>query len=97
MASRGGAWGRVRERLLRRFPESLAGCGEQASAYGKCIASHAAGQVDLRKDVCAKEFEMLMDCFTKAVSHRFLFYFVELSFFTWCSCYTINCHRMHQL
>ncbi|XP_020669106.2 NADH dehydrogenase [ubiquinone] 1 alpha subcomplex assembly factor 8 isoform X2 [Pogona vitticeps] len=64
MSSR-GIWGRVRERL-HRFPELLESCGEQASIYGKCIASHTAGQRDLKKDVCAKEFEMLMDCFTKA-------------------------------
>ncbi|KAF7236889.1 NADH dehydrogenase [ubiquinone] 1 alpha subcomplex assembly factor 8 [Varanus komodoensis] len=62
-----GIWGRVRGRF-ERFPELLASCGEQASVYGKCIASNATGHGDLKKDVCAKEFEMLMDCFTKAVS-----------------------------
>ncbi|XP_016846738.1 NADH dehydrogenase [ubiquinone] 1 alpha subcomplex assembly factor 8 [Anolis carolinensis] len=64
-----GVWGRVRERM-ERFPALLASCGEQASAYGKCVATHAVGPGDLKKDVCSKEFEMLMDCFTKAAKRN---------------------------
>uniref|UniRef100_A0ACB8EL29 Uncharacterized protein n=2 Tax=Sphaerodactylus townsendi TaxID=933632 RepID=A0ACB8EL29_9SAUR len=60
-----GVWGRVRERL-RRFPVLLASCEQQASVYGKCVASKTTGHGDLKKDVCAKEFQMLMECFTKA-------------------------------
>uniref|UniRef100_A0A8D0B5C0 NADH:ubiquinone oxidoreductase complex assembly factor 8 n=1 Tax=Salvator merianae TaxID=96440 RepID=A0A8D0B5C0_SALMN len=70
MTSR-GVWSRVRERL-QRFPELLASCGEQASVYGKCVASKTTGHGKLQKDACAKEFEMLMDCFTKAVSYLHL-------------------------
>uniref|UniRef100_A0A803TU85 NADH:ubiquinone oxidoreductase complex assembly factor 8 n=1 Tax=Anolis carolinensis TaxID=28377 RepID=A0A803TU85_ANOCA len=44
--------------------------GWSASAYGKCVATHAVGPGDLKKDVCSKEFEMLMDCFTKAVTRN---------------------------
>ncbi|CAI5765768.1 Hypothetical predicted protein [Podarcis lilfordi] len=68
MSSR-GVWGRVRQRL-QRFPELLAGCGEQASVYGKCVASKTTGHGDLKKDACAKEFEMLMDCFMKSAKRN---------------------------
>ncbi|XP_032065128.1 NADH dehydrogenase [ubiquinone] 1 alpha subcomplex assembly factor 8 [Pantherophis guttatus] len=64
MSSR-AVWERVRARV-QRFPELLASCGEQASVYGKCIASNTTEHGNLKKDVCAKEFAMLMDCFTEA-------------------------------
>ncbi|XP_033026423.1 NADH dehydrogenase [ubiquinone] 1 alpha subcomplex assembly factor 8 [Lacerta agilis] len=68
MSSR-GVWGHVRERL-QRFPELLAGCGEPASAYGKCVASRTTGHGDLRMDACAEEFEMLMECFAKSAKRN---------------------------
>ncbi|TFK05853.1 NADH dehydrogenase 1 alpha subcomplex assembly factor 8 [Platysternon megacephalum] len=60
-----GVWLRARERL-RRFPELLAGCRDQAAAYGKCVAATTTGPAELRKDVCTKEFEALKECFTQA-------------------------------
>ncbi|KAM7146091.1 NADH dehydrogenase [ubiquinone] 1 alpha subcomplex assembly factor 8 [Macrochelys suwanniensis] len=60
-----GVWLRARERL-RRFPELLAGCRDQAAAYGKCVAARATGPAELRRDVCAKEFAALKECFTQA-------------------------------
>ncbi|NXU49040.1 NDUF8 factor, partial [Turnix velox] len=59
-------WLRTRARL-RRFPVLLSGCGEQAAAYGRCVAAAAGGPVELRKDGCLKEFRALRDCFAQAV------------------------------
>nr|XP_025974323.1 NADH dehydrogenase [ubiquinone] 1 alpha subcomplex assembly factor 8 [Dromaius novaehollandiae] len=60
-----GVWLRARARL-RRFPELLAGCGEQAAAYGRCVATASAGSTELRRDACAEEFRALKDCFARA-------------------------------
>lgn len=38
--------------------------------YGKCVAATTTGTQELRKDLCAKEFEALKICFTNAVSAR---------------------------
>ncbi|XP_018591835.1 NADH dehydrogenase [ubiquinone] 1 alpha subcomplex assembly factor 8 [Scleropages formosus] len=61
------AWTRSRERM-RRFPELLAACAGEAAEYGKCVcATAAAGSgKELRKDLCAKEFEALKACFRSA-------------------------------
>ncbi|XP_030317527.1 NADH dehydrogenase [ubiquinone] 1 alpha subcomplex assembly factor 8 [Calypte anna] len=60
-----GVWLRTRARL-RRFPALLGGCGEQAAAYGRCVAAAAAGPAELRRDVCLEEFRALRDCFARA-------------------------------
>ncbi|XP_055652472.1 NADH dehydrogenase [ubiquinone] 1 alpha subcomplex assembly factor 8 [Falco peregrinus] len=60
-----GVWLRARLRL-RRFPALLAGCGEQAAAYGRCVAAAAAGPAELRRDTCLQEFRALQDCFSRA-------------------------------
>ncbi|XP_052543752.1 NADH dehydrogenase [ubiquinone] 1 alpha subcomplex assembly factor 8 isoform X2 [Tympanuchus pallidicinctus] len=62
-----GVWLRARARL-RRFPALLAGCGEQASAYGRCVAAASAGSVELRRDVCLREFQALRECFARAAA-----------------------------
>ncbi|NXO04981.1 NDUF8 factor, partial [Rhinopomastus cyanomelas] len=59
-------WLRARARL-RRFPALLAECGEQAAAYGRCVAAAAGGSAELRRDSCLREFQALRDCFAKAV------------------------------
>uniref|UniRef100_A0A8B9G510 NADH:ubiquinone oxidoreductase complex assembly factor 8 n=1 Tax=Amazona collaria TaxID=241587 RepID=A0A8B9G510_9PSIT len=59
-----GVWPRARARL-RRFPALLSGCGEQAAAYGRCVAAAAAAE--LRRDACLEEFRALRDCFARAV------------------------------
>ncbi|KAM9371212.1 NADH dehydrogenase [ubiquinone] 1 alpha subcomplex assembly factor 8 [Phaethornis superciliosus] len=60
-----GVWLRTRARL-RRFPALLGGCGEQAAAYGRCVAAAAAGAAEVRRDVCLEEFRALRDCFARA-------------------------------
>ncbi|XP_065504120.1 NADH dehydrogenase [ubiquinone] 1 alpha subcomplex assembly factor 8 [Caloenas nicobarica] len=60
-----GVWLRARARL-RRFPALLAGCGEQAAAYGRCVAAAAAGPAELRRDQCLREFRALRDCLARA-------------------------------
>lgn len=42
----------------------------QAAAYGKCVAATTTGKQELKKDLCAKEFEALKTCFTNAVSDK---------------------------
>ncbi|NXF87493.1 NDUF8 factor, partial [Eubucco bourcierii] len=61
-----GVWLRARARL-RRFPALLAGCGEQAAAYGRCVAAAASGTTELRRDACLEEFRALRACFDRAV------------------------------
>jgi len=36
--------------------------------YGKCVAATTIGRQELRKDLCAREFEALKSCFVNAVS-----------------------------
>ncbi|NXQ32459.1 NDUF8 factor, partial [Alaudala cheleensis] len=61
-----GVWLRARARL-RRFPAALAACGDQAAAYGRCVATAAAGPAELRRDSCLEEFQALRECFARAV------------------------------
>uniref|UniRef100_A0A8C5IDL7 NADH:ubiquinone oxidoreductase complex assembly factor 8 n=1 Tax=Junco hyemalis TaxID=40217 RepID=A0A8C5IDL7_JUNHY len=61
-----GVWLRARARL-RRFPAALAACGDQAAAYGRCVAAAAAGPAELRRDACLQEFQALRECFARAV------------------------------
>ncbi|XP_055509957.1 NADH dehydrogenase [ubiquinone] 1 alpha subcomplex assembly factor 8 [Leucoraja erinacea] len=56
-------WIRTRERL-KRFPQFVAACSEEASAYGRCVATIVQENQDLRKNMCAKEFQAFKKCFT---------------------------------
>lgn len=38
--------------------------------YGKCVAATTTGTQELKKDLCAKEFEALKTCFVNAVSGK---------------------------
>ncbi|XP_059892872.1 NADH dehydrogenase [ubiquinone] 1 alpha subcomplex assembly factor 8 [Gadus macrocephalus] len=58
-------WTRSREKL-RRFPEILAQCPGEASAYGKCVTATTIGKQELQKDLCVKEFQALKTCFLNA-------------------------------
>ncbi|KAL6475414.1 hypothetical protein MHYP_G00164540 [Metynnis hypsauchen] len=58
-------WTRSRERM-RRFPDLLAQCSTEAAAYGKCVVATTTGKQELKKDLCAKEFEALKACFVSA-------------------------------
>ncbi|MEQ2308788.1 hypothetical protein AMECASPLE_031815 [Ameca splendens] len=62
-------WSRSRERL-RVFPELLSQCAGEAAVYGKCVAASTTGKQELKKDLCAKEFEVLKTCFTNAARKR---------------------------
>uniref|UniRef100_A0A3P8UBG9 NADH:ubiquinone oxidoreductase complex assembly factor 8 n=1 Tax=Cynoglossus semilaevis TaxID=244447 RepID=A0A3P8UBG9_CYNSE len=58
-------WSRTREKL-RLFPELFAQCAEEGAVYGKCVTATTTGRQELKKDLCAKEFEALKSCFTNA-------------------------------
>ncbi|XP_066093845.1 NADH dehydrogenase [ubiquinone] 1 alpha subcomplex assembly factor 8 isoform X3 [Saccopteryx bilineata] len=65
MTGNGAVWGRVRCRL-RAFPERLVVCGAEAAAYGRCVQASTVPGGNLRKDLCAQEFEALRSCFAAA-------------------------------
>uniref|UniRef100_A0A8C7ZD96 NADH:ubiquinone oxidoreductase complex assembly factor 8 n=1 Tax=Oryzias sinensis TaxID=183150 RepID=A0A8C7ZD96_9TELE len=58
-------WTRSREKM-RNFSDIFSKCADEAAAYGKCVAATTAGRQELKKDLCAKEFEALKTCFVKA-------------------------------
>ncbi|KAK6478232.1 UNVERIFIED_CONTAM: hypothetical protein FKN15_040697 [Acipenser sinensis] len=58
-------WNRSRERM-RRFPELLAQCAEEAAVYGKCVSVTTTGKQELTRNHCAKEFHALKNCFMSA-------------------------------
>ncbi|XP_028287468.1 NADH dehydrogenase [ubiquinone] 1 alpha subcomplex assembly factor 8 [Parambassis ranga] len=62
-------WSRTREKL-RLFPEVFAQCAEEAAIYGRCVAATTTSKQELKKDLCAKEFEALKTCFTNAAKKR---------------------------
>ncbi|XP_027281246.1 NADH dehydrogenase [ubiquinone] 1 alpha subcomplex assembly factor 8 [Cricetulus griseus] len=65
MSANGAVWGRVRSRL-RAFPDHLAACGAEASAYGRCVQASTAPGGRLSQDLCGREFEALRSCFAAA-------------------------------
>ncbi|XP_051851376.1 NADH dehydrogenase [ubiquinone] 1 alpha subcomplex assembly factor 8 isoform X1 [Antechinus flavipes] len=67
MSGTGAVWSRVRSRI-QSFPERLATCGVEAAAYGKCVQAATAPGGELRRNLCAKEFEALRNCFVAVVS-----------------------------
>lgn len=62
-------WSRSREKM-RLFPELFAQCADEAAVYGKCVAATMTGRQELKKDLCANEFEALKICFTNAAKKR---------------------------
>ncbi|PGH09390.1 hypothetical protein AJ79_05702 [Helicocarpus griseus UAMH5409] len=50
----------ARTRPIEKFAKASAQCSAQATAYGKCIF---ADYTAVRKDMCAKEFMKLKDCY----------------------------------
>ncbi|XP_030062452.1 NADH dehydrogenase [ubiquinone] 1 alpha subcomplex assembly factor 8 [Microcaecilia unicolor] len=69
-ASAAGVWRRSRERLAR-FGQQLTECGAEAAAYGKCVsAAVSARDKEVKKDLCAKEFETLKMCLASAAKNR---------------------------
>ncbi|XP_037547278.1 NADH dehydrogenase [ubiquinone] 1 alpha subcomplex assembly factor 8 [Nematolebias whitei] len=62
-------WSRSRERM-RLFSGLFAQCAEEAAAYGKCVAATTKSKQELKKDLCAQEFQALKTCFTNAAKKR---------------------------
>ncbi|CAN9508622.1 unnamed protein product [Ophioblennius macclurei] len=58
-------WSRNREKT-KLFSQLLSQCAQEASVYGKCVAATTTNREELRKDLCAKEFQALKICFTNA-------------------------------
>ncbi|KAF7204765.1 NADH dehydrogenase [ubiquinone] 1 alpha subcomplex assembly factor 8 [Nothobranchius furzeri] len=69
MSGSNNVWSRNRERL-RLFSEVFAQCADEAAAYGKCVAATTTGRQELKKDLCAREFQALKTCFTHAAKKR---------------------------
>ncbi|KAI9183838.1 hypothetical protein H9P43_002890 [Blastocladiella emersonii ATCC 22665] len=52
---------------IRQFADAAAKCSAEGAAYGKCITD---GYKDVRKDMCAKEFESFKACMTRQMKRR---------------------------
>ncbi|KAJ5204664.1 uncharacterized protein N7498_005543 [Penicillium cinerascens] len=50
----------ARTRPVEKFAKATAQCSVEAAAYGKCVVSD---YNSVHKDMCAKEFMRLKDCF----------------------------------
>ncbi|KAL3708190.1 hypothetical protein TMatcc_006173 [Talaromyces marneffei ATCC 18224] len=50
-------------RPLEKFAQAASQCSVEAAAYGKCVV---ADYNAVQKDMCAKEFMRLKDCFLAA-------------------------------
>ncbi|KAB8237352.1 hypothetical protein BDV23DRAFT_182946 [Aspergillus alliaceus] len=53
----------TRTRPIEKFAKATSKCSVEAAAYGKCIV---ADYNSVHKDMCAKEFMKLKDCFLAA-------------------------------
>ncbi|KAJ0424836.1 hypothetical protein BJX62DRAFT_200610 [Aspergillus germanicus] len=53
----------TRTRPIEKFAKATSKCAVEAAAYGKCIVADYQG---VHKDMCAKEFMKLKDCFLAA-------------------------------
>jgi len=56
-----------RTRPIEKFAEATAKCSPEGAVYGKCIAM---SYQNAHKDMCAKEFMMLKDCYLKAAGKK---------------------------
>ncbi|WPH00027.1 Hypothetical protein R9X50_00285000 [Acrodontium crateriforme] len=50
----------TRTRPIEKFAEAIAKCSPEGAVYGKCIS---ANYQNVHKDMCAKEFMLLKDCY----------------------------------
>ncbi|RAK73640.1 uncharacterized protein BO72DRAFT_436890 [Aspergillus fijiensis CBS 313.89] len=50
----------TRTRPIEKFAKATAKCSAEAAAYGKCVV---ADYNAVHKDMCAREFMKLKDCF----------------------------------
>lgn len=59
-----------RQRLLK-FADYLSHCAPEAANYGRCVSEKAE---KINHNACAKEFQLLFDCFKKQVCfYNFIF------------------------
>lgn len=65
-----------RQRLLK-FGEYLSACAPEATVYGRCVSDKAE---KIGHNACAKEFQVLVDCFKKQVCHLFFIYEFQFYF-----------------
>jgi hypothetical protein len=54
-------------RPIEKFARAVAQCSTEAASYGKCIV---ADYNAVYKDMCAKEFMKLKDCYLAAAKKR---------------------------
>ncbi|KJX96737.1 hypothetical protein TI39_contig603g00012 [Zymoseptoria brevis] len=52
-----------RTRPIEKFATATAKCTTEGAVYGKCVA---ASYQNVKKDMCAREFMMLKDCYLAA-------------------------------
>ncbi|RLL96054.1 hypothetical protein CFD26_105415 [Aspergillus turcosus] len=57
----------TRARPIEKFAKAASKCSAEAATYGKCIV---ADYNAVHKDMCAKEFMKLKDCFLAASKKR---------------------------
>ncbi|KAB8068451.1 hypothetical protein BDV29DRAFT_162377 [Aspergillus leporis] len=53
----------TRTRPIEKFAKATSKCSVEAAAYGKCVV---ADYTAVQKDMCAKEFMKLKNCFLAA-------------------------------
>ncbi|TKA34206.1 hypothetical protein B0A50_00186 [Salinomyces thailandicus] len=56
-----------RTRPIEKFAEATARCTAEGAVYGKCVA---ANYQNVSKDMCAREFMALKDCYLKAAKRK---------------------------
>ncbi|EMF14050.1 uncharacterized protein SEPMUDRAFT_124339 [Sphaerulina musiva SO2202] len=56
-----------RTRPIEKFAEAAAKCSPEGAVYGKCVA---ANYQNVKKDMCAREFLALKDCYIKAAGRK---------------------------
>ncbi|CZT17339.1 uncharacterized protein RCC_03173 [Ramularia collo-cygni] len=52
-----------RTRPIEKFAEATAKCSAEGAFYGKCVA---ANYQNAKKDMCAREFMALKDCYLES-------------------------------
>uniref|UniRef100_A0A8C5R8P1 NADH dehydrogenase [ubiquinone] 1 alpha subcomplex assembly factor 8 n=1 Tax=Leptobrachium leishanense TaxID=445787 RepID=A0A8C5R8P1_9ANUR len=48
-------------------PPNLVKTLGEAASYGQCVSTETAGNNELKKSACAREFQALKECFSRAL------------------------------
>ncbi|EME83028.1 uncharacterized protein MYCFIDRAFT_36377 [Pseudocercospora fijiensis CIRAD86] len=56
-----------RTRPIEKFAEATAKCSAEGAVYGKCVAMN---YQNVKKDLCAREFMALKDCYIVCQTYR---------------------------